>query len=121
MSHTIKAEFKITAKNLKYFEKAVIEVGGKYLGTGQHQLFQGNVTGDAFLLPGWKYPIIVTKDGEIKYDNYGGAWGKQEKLDQLIQTTVQKSLLAAAKKAGFRKKSIKIDEEGRMVVRVQQY
>lgn len=121
MSHTITAEFKLNEKNLKYFEKSVMEAGGKCLGTGQHKLYAGTVTGDGFLLPGWKYPIIVTPDGNLKYDNYGGNWGKQETLDRLIQRTVQKSLLAAARKAGFRRKTVAFDEDGRMVIRIQQY
>jgi hypothetical protein len=32
------------------------------------------------------YPIVIdTTSGTLSYDNYGGSWGEQQKLDQFVQ------------------------------------
>lgn len=60
-------------------------------------LFSAEVTGLAVQLPEWIYPIVCdTSTGELKYDNYGGAWGQQSHLDQFFQAyTVEKAKLEA--------------------------
>ena len=64
------------------------------------RLFNGNVTGLSVKLPGWRYPIVVdTASGSIKYDNYEGRWGDQEKLGLLLQMyAVEKAKIEARKK-----------------------
>jgi hypothetical protein len=39
------------------------------------------VTGTAIRLPGWQYPVVISEDGELTYDDYGGAWGKPQHLE----------------------------------------
>ncbi len=50
------------------------------------RLFSGEVTGLTVQLPDWRYPVVCdTVNGQIKFDNYGGTWGNQAKLDQFLQ------------------------------------
>ncbi len=56
-------------------------------------LFASKVSGLAVELPDWQYPVVCnTATGELKYNNYGGAWGQQLHLDQFLQAyTVEKA------------------------------
>jgi hypothetical protein len=67
---------------------------------GNVRLFSGDATGLSVQLPGWQYPIVVdTADGSIRYDNYEGRWGDQEKLGRLLQMyAVEKAKIEARKK-----------------------
>ena len=67
---------------------------------GNVRLFSGDATGLSVQLPGWQYPIVVdTADGSIRYDNYEGRWGDQEKLGLLLQMyAVEKAKIEARKK-----------------------
>ncbi|MDY0170530.1 MAG: hypothetical protein RBS80_28580 [Thermoguttaceae bacterium] len=50
------------------------------------KLFSGEATGLAVQLPDWDYPIVIdTASGEVRYDNYGGRWGEQSRLDAFLQ------------------------------------
>jgi hypothetical protein len=53
----------------------------------KHKLFGGQTAeGIGVKLQGWQYPVVInTTTGEAAYDNYGGSWGKQEMLDDLVQ------------------------------------
>jgi len=64
------------------------------------KLFSASATGLAVELPGWNYPVVCElPSGTLKYDNYGGAWGKQEELDRFLQAyAVEKARLEARKK-----------------------
>lgn len=42
-------------------------------------------TGTAIYIPDWAYPIVITEDGRVVGDNYGGSWGDPAKLNQLKQ------------------------------------
>jgi hypothetical protein len=67
---------------------------------GAAKLYSGLVTGLLVRLPGWNYPAVVDlATGAVQYDNYGGAWGEQAKLDQFLQLyAVEKAKLEARKK-----------------------
>jgi hypothetical protein len=67
---------------------------------GNVRLFNADATGLSVKLPGWRYPIVVdTANGSIKYDNYEGRWGDQEKLGRLLQMyAVEKAKIEARKK-----------------------
>lgn len=41
--------------------------------------------GMAVYIPGWSYPIVITNDGAVKGDNYGGRWGDPALLNKLKQ------------------------------------
>jgi hypothetical protein len=54
---------------------------------GTAQMYAGQ-TAEGLLvqLPGWKYPIAIdTQTGELRGDNFSGAWGDQSQLDKFLQ------------------------------------
>ena len=63
-------------------------------------LFSGQATGLLVKLPGWLYPVVVeTATGQVKFDNYNGAWGPQEQLDRLLQAyAIEKARIEARKR-----------------------
>jgi hypothetical protein len=67
---------------------------------GTHQLFSGEVVGLAVSLPDWQYPVVADlASGQLKYDNFGGRWGKQTELDRFLQSyAVEKTKIEARKK-----------------------
>lgn len=64
------------------------------------RLFGGEVTGLAVQLPEWRYPVVCdTTSGQIQFDNYGGHWGDQAKLDKFLQAyAAEKSKIEARKR-----------------------
>lgn len=64
---------------------------------GKAMLFAGEVSGTIIRLPDWHYPIAVdTASGDVRYDNYRGAWGDQKELDRFLQAyTVEKVRIEA--------------------------
>ncbi len=64
---------------------------------GTATLYSGEATGLVVQLPGWHYPVVVdTASGEVKFDNYNGAWGSQSELDKLLQAyAVEKTRIEA--------------------------
>ena len=69
---------------------------------GTAELFGGPVSGLMFRLPDWQYPIVVDlPTGDVKYDNFEGAWGERVHLDRFLQAyAVEKTKLEARTK-GF--------------------
>jgi hypothetical protein len=67
---------------------------------GTAQLFSGPATGLLVKLEGWLYPVVIdAATGGIKFDNYGGQWGRQEQLDRFLQLyAVEKAKIEARKK-----------------------
>ena len=53
---------------------------------GTVKLYSGEATGLIVQLPEWQYPVVVdTATGEVRYDNFGGAWGDQKEFDRFLQ------------------------------------
>ena len=53
---------------------------------GTARLFEGEATGLLVKLPNWLYPVVCnTATGELAFDNYNQAWGRQEHLDRFLQ------------------------------------
>jgi hypothetical protein len=67
---------------------------------GTAKLFSGEATGLLVKLPDWLYPVVLdTATGQIHYDNYNQAWGKQEQLDRFLQLyAVEKACIEARKR-----------------------
>jgi hypothetical protein len=67
---------------------------------GVHRLYGGVATGIAVQLPDWRYPVVCdTATGRLRYDNYGGRWGDQSHLNQLLQAyAVEKARLEARRR-----------------------
>lgn len=53
----------------------------------EHRMYGGQkATGIGIHLEGWNHPVVINPEtGECKYDNYGGSWGAQIRLDELVQ------------------------------------
>ena len=70
------------------------------------RLYGGAQSGLASVaIPGWHYPVVVDESGNLKYDNYGGNWGAQEKVNALIhEYSVEATLqsLSLQGMSGFR-------------------
>lgn len=67
---------------------------------GTFKLFTTTATGLGVQLPEWRYPVVCeTQTGQVRFDNYGGRWGKQVHLDRFLQSyAVEKAKLEARKK-----------------------
>jgi hypothetical protein len=69
---------------------------------GTAQLFSGQATGWLVQLPGWLYPAVVQTDtGQVQFDNFGEAWGKQEHLDRFVQAYCVELAKIEARKQGY--------------------
>ena len=68
--------------------------------TGTARLFSGEATGLIVRLPDWTYPVVIdTATGQVRFDNYEGAWGDQAHLDRFLQIyAVEKTWIEARKK-----------------------
>jgi hypothetical protein len=69
---------------------------------GTAQLFSGQATGWLVQLPGWLYPAVVQTDtGQVQFDNFGEAWGRQEHLDRFVQAYCVELAKIEARKKGY--------------------
>ena len=79
MSHIVQIETEVR-------DPAAVAAACRRLGLpepveGTAKLFEGEAAGLLVKLPGWLYPAVVdAATGEVRYDNYGGAWGDPEQL-----------------------------------------
>jgi hypothetical protein len=111
MSHTIRT--KVQFSNLSALAAVVRRVGGKVIGEGTHRLYAGAEKGFAVKLDGWRYPIVVTSNGEVAFDNYNGSWGDVGDLDSLKSLYTLEVARAAAEAQGWlceegKKRSLRI-------------
>ena len=67
---------------------------------GTARLFSGDATGLLVRLREWLYPVVCdVRTGVLRYDNYGGHWGRPEHLDQFMQAyAVEKAKIEARRK-----------------------
>ena len=64
-------------------------------------LFSAQATGLAVRLPNWRYPVVCDlASGQVKYDNFGGYWGKQEECDRFLQAYACELVKIQARKRG---------------------
>jgi hypothetical protein len=98
MSHTV--SLKLEVRDYNIFKLAAEKLGHK-VKEGEHALYGGKVNGAAVSLPGWRYPLVMTKEGEIKYDNYGGSWGQQKEMNALLTRYGIEVAKKEARKKGY--------------------
>ena len=67
---------------------------------GTTQLFSAEATGWAVQLPDWNFPIVCDiNTGQVRYDNYNGAWGDQKELNRFMQAyAVERAKIEARRK-----------------------
>jgi len=99
MSHTMNIEIEL-------HDETVLKAACKRLGlecvSGKHRLFGSEEEGLGIKLKGWKYPIVVKKNGVVSMDNYNGKWGNIKELNKLKSYYgVEKAKLEARRK-GYR-------------------
>jgi hypothetical protein len=69
---------------------------------GTAALFAGEAAGLLVKLPGWAFPVVCdTATGALRYDNYQGAWGAQERLDHFMQIYACEKAKIEARKKGY--------------------
>lgn len=65
------------------------------------KLFSSTATGNAVKLPGWTYPVVFQlASGDVRFDNFEGRWGDQDKLSLLLQTYAVEKAKIESRKAG---------------------
>lgn len=115
MSHT--QEVQVEMKDMEILKKAAKNLGAT-VKEGDHKLYAENVTGTGVYLKGWKFPVVITKDGKCKYDNYNGNWGGIDEFNKLKQ---QYSLEAVQKQLRLNKMkaSVTTNSEGQIVMKIK--
>ena len=98
MSHVVSIQTKVhdpTAINA-----ACSRLGLSMPQHGTATLFSAEATGLIVQFPGWQYPAVIdTQTGQVKFDNFNGAWGNEEQLSKFLQAyAVEKAKLEARKK-----------------------
>lgn len=84
MSHTVTVAVKMT--NREALMAAAQHLHLECLPERDHRIYSGTYHGMGFQLKDWNYPVIINPEtGDAKYDNFGGNWGKQDMLDELVQ------------------------------------
>src|ERR1035437_1687506 len=87
---------------------------------GTAKLFTTDATGEIVRLPGWTYPVVIDTDARrVQFDNYGGAWGKQEELDKLLQAYAVEKAKIEARKAGHHSVTEQVLPGGSIKVTIQ--
>lgn len=83
MSHTMKSKAKIKYTELDLIKRVGQNLNIKVQELNNYKMYDGNiVSGIGIYLPGWKFPAVLTKNNELVYDNYNGAWGKDSELEK---------------------------------------
>ena len=105
MSHTVKRQSACTDQVV--VDRAARNLGAEILGQGRHKLYSGTYTGYGIKLPGWSYPVVLDlQSGEMKFDNYGGRWGNEERLADFKQRYTLEGQTAVAEKKGHKTKEV---------------
>ncbi len=80
MSHTMDIQMEL-------HDRRALEVACRRLNIkvepGKHKLHASVEDGIGVFLNGWRYPIVITENETIRYDNYNGHWGNIQKLHEL--------------------------------------
>ena len=98
MSHIVTIHVQVT--DMEAIRSACRRLELKEPAYGRATVFQTELEGVLVQLPKWSYPIVCQlASGEVRYDNYGGAWGDKKYLDQFVQTyCIEKATLEARRK-----------------------
>ena len=84
------------------------------------RLFNATATGLCVQLPGWNYPVVCDlQSGAVQFDNFGGNWGEQARLNAFLQAyAVEKAKIEARKKGHSVSETRLQDGSIRVTVRV---
>lgn len=100
MSHIVSIRTRVTDPSA--LAAACRRLGLAEPAAGTAALYGGQVsTGLIVRLPGWRYPVVAeTASGEVRFDNYNGAWGSRSELDRLLQAYAVEKARLEARRAG---------------------
>lgn len=117
MSHTVDMSINLT--DVAALEKACKRLGIRFDKEEKNvKLFSSEERGMTVHLNGWKYPLVVQKDGKLKMDNYNGSWGKQERLTELqAHYGLEKAKIEAMRKGYMTTESR--DKDGNLKLTIQ--
>lgn len=121
MSHRIQVK-KLKLTDQQILRRAAELIGATLVQDGEvitHRLYNATVEGVGVHLPGWRYPVIVDKDGNVHYDNYQGHWGDQKQLDKLLQKYVEEKAKHDALMYGFTVENSYINDKGETVLEIE--
>lgn len=99
MSHIVSIKARVT-------DPAALAAACRRLGLaepvqGTATLYSGQAAGLVVNLPGWHYPAVIdVASGEVRFDNFNGAWGSQSELDRLLQGYAVEKARIEARRAG---------------------
>ncbi len=100
MSHV--ATISIKCKDVNAIKRACARIGGTYCGRDFFRFYDNQeFLGHIVQLPGWQYPICITDDGNIQYDNFNGEWGSTETLQQFQQLYAIEAAKCAAEEQSY--------------------
>jgi hypothetical protein len=100
MSHIVKIQTEI--RDRQALDSACRRLQIALPQAGTFQVYQVQATGLKVDLPHWKYPVVCDLlTGELHYDNYGGRWGEESQLHQLLQTYAVEKTCLEARKQGY--------------------
>jgi hypothetical protein len=75
------------------------------------RLFNATATGLCVQLAGWRYPVVCElSTGSLKFDNYNGAWGRQEELNRFLQAYSVEKCRIEARRKGHRVTESKLED-----------
>ena len=97
MSHVV--QIKTEIRDINAVRQACLRLQLEAPTQGMFQLYSSQENGCGVKLRDWRYPVVCKLDsGEVRYDNFGGRWGNNQRLDEFLQRyAVEKSKLEARK------------------------
>jgi hypothetical protein len=111
MSHTVTVDVKM--KDRAALIKAAEAMGAQVIGEGNHNLYSSSHTGLGIKLTGWQFPVVVTEDGVIHYDDFNGRWGNPNDIKTLTDDYAMRVVEAECENLGWYTEK---QENGELVV-----
>lgn len=116
MSHivTIKTEL----KNFDTIKEVCKRLGLHCKQSNDINVYNTNKTGMGIHLKGWKYPIVVNKQGVVYYDNYNGNWGNMKEYNKFVDEYSLEETLKKIKKKNLKYNIQRINNEIKIEVMI---
>ena len=116
MSHTTTIRTEITDEQA--LKSACDHQGVRMNANSRAKLYDGSThQGHVVHLKDWSYPVIFTKSGEAKYDNYNGCWGDEAELHKLTARYAVERVLKKARVLGHHFKEVPQEDGSIKLVR----
>jgi len=110
---------KISIKDKALLKRVATECGAEILGEGSHELYAESVEGFAIKPKGYEYPVVVDKEGTVKYDTYRGAWGAEAELGKILAKYGAEQTKVEARRQGLTFSESENDEEIELEIEIE--